>query len=535
MRLYHSIGLTLCLGAFLILAACTPAPVTQTLLQAQIRADGLQFQVQLPPGSTVQEALDVADLSLGSLDRVTPPVYTVLSEGASIVVVRVREEFEVEQVEIPFEQQLQPSELLPENEKQQLQRGENGAQEITYRRVYEDGVEVSKSAIKIVVLKDPVPQIMLVGVQAAFTPLPIPGRMVYLSDGNAWMLEGTTANRRALVATGDLDGRVFSLSKDGSWLLFTRLSEVEGVFNTLWAVSVDDPAIEIDLHTQNIVHFADWLPGSTEFFAYSTVEPRAAAPGWQANNDLHRNYFSANGWVSPDEEQLIDTNYGGAYGWWGTEFAYAPDGAQLAFANPNQVGLITEDEGITQTLLLEVLPYETRSSWAWVPSVRWSPDGKTLFTVDHVAPAGAVAPEESANFVLTAVPLTGGDPLHLIANVGMFAYPIPSPLQTFAAGEQGYQVAYLQALSPEKREESSYQLMIMDRDGSNRQRLFPPEGKTGLNPHKDWGVWSPAPWQGGQGYLLAFLYEGNIWLADTRSAETWQITGDGRINRLDWK
>jgi hypothetical protein len=155
--------------------------------------------------------------------------------------------------------------------------------------------------------------------------------------------------------------------------------------------------------------------------------------------------------------------------------------------------------------------------------------------VDHVAPEGAVAPEESAYFVLTAIPLTGGDPMQLIANVGMFAYPIPSPLQIFASGEQGYQVAYLQALSPEKREESSYQLMIMDRDGSNRQRLFPPEGKTGLNPHRDWGVWSPAAWQGGEGYLLAFLYEGNIWLADTRSAETWQITGDGRINRLDWK
>jgi hypothetical protein len=34
---------------------------------------------------------------------------------------------------------------------------------------------------------------------------------------------------------------------------------------------------------------------------------------------------------------------------------------------------------------------------------------------------------------------------------------------------------------------------------------------------------------------LAVLYEGNIWLVDSLTGESWQITGDGRINRLAWK
>ena len=196
-----------------------------------------------------------------------------------MTVIRVREEFEVEQVVIPFEQQNQPSEFLTEGDQQPLQLGENGLQEITYRRVYENGTEVSKSPIKVVVVNEPVPQIMLVGVQAVFTPLTFPGRLLYLSDGNAWMLEENTANRIPVVSSGDLDGRIFQLSDNGEWLLFTRANETEEIINTLWAINIDDPTIEIDIEVGNIIHFADWVPAAEQQVAFSTVRVTPGCTG----------------------------------------------------------------------------------------------------------------------------------------------------------------------------------------------------------------------------------------------------------------
>jgi hypothetical protein len=502
---------------------------------ATIFVDQEIHQVQLPAGSTVQEALDQQAITLGELDRVDPPAYTVLTEGMEINVVRVHEEFEIEQVVIPFEQQLQPSEFLAEGETQPLQLGENGLQEITYRRLYENGIEVSKTPIKQTIVKEPEPQIMLVGVQASFSPLPIPGRLLYLSDGNAWMLEGTTANRFPIVSTGDLDGRIFELSDDGSWLLFTRHTEDEDVINTLWAVEIDNLENEIDFEVENIIHFADWQPGSNNSVAYSTVESRQAAPGWQANNDFITKNFSDSGWVSfPDT--LVETKYGGILGWWGTDFSYStvvPN--QLVYAAPDQVGFLYLNEIVTQTQLIEVTLLQTRGDWAWVPGVSWGPDGNSIFTVDHAPPEGITSPEESPIFDLLGVPLNGGLPVRLVEDVGMFAYPKASPFQALPSGEQGYQVAYLKAQFPRQSDTSAYRLTIMDRDGSNQYTVFPPPENSGMEPQKHWGVWSPAAVQGGQSFVIAVLYQGNIWLVDSRSGEFWQITGDGRINRVEWK
>ena len=533
MRLYHSI-LLLLLAIILMLNACDMAPSEQPMLQVQIVGDGQIFTVQAPTQSTVQNALEIAGLSLGALDRIDPELHISLVEDMEITITRVYEEFEVEQVVIPFEQQLQPSEFLPEGEQQPLQLGENGLKEITYRIVYEDGIEISKTEIKAVTIQDPLPQIMLVGVQTSFTPRPIPGRLVYLSDGNAWLMEGTTANRIPLVSTGDLDGRVFVLSDDAEWLLFTRHDDDEEIINTLWIVQVDNSEVEIDLQAINVIHFADWQPGSTAYAAYSTVEPRQAAPGWQANNDVQMANFSVNGWVDPSPGVVVETNSGGVYGWWGTDYVYGTNAQSMAYASPTEIGLVNIEEG-TLNSVLEITPLETRSDWAWVPGIKWGPDGAMLFTVRHAPPPGVVSPEESPIFNLTAIPLTGGEPVDLVSHVGMFAYPLPSPMQPQPTGEVAYQVAFLQAIFPDQSETSRYRVMITDRDGSNRRELFPPTEAQGIEPQRDWGTWSPQLVEGSEDYTLAVLYQGNIWLIDSGTGESWQITGDGRINRLDWR
>ena len=73
----------------------------------------------------------------------------------------------------------------------------------------------------------------------------------------------------------------------------------------------------------------------------------------------------------------------------------------------------------------------------------------------------------------------------------------------------------------------------MDSDGSNSRALFPPTDKNGLEPQTP--AWAPAPVDGETGGFLAVTYQGNLWLVDSGSGSTYQVTGDGLITRLDWK
>jgi Tol biopolymer transport system component len=160
----------------------------------------------------------------------------------------------------------------------------------------------------------------------------------------------------------DLDGGDFSLSPDGNWLLFTRDLNQENVINSLWAVKLDTESSPlVDLKASNIVHFAEFSPNSMTI-AYSTVEPRSAAPGWQANNDLLLMGLSQSGFITK-ARSLVDTNSGGVYGWWGTDYTWAPDGESMAYSRPDGIGLIQIQEDIVITPLRDIIPFQRRD-WA---------------------------------------------------------------------------------------------------------------------------------------------------------------------------
>jgi len=530
MRLYHPrFCFTLLLLA--LLAACTAPKVTQGLVTVYVTAEGKSYTVQLAPGSTARQAVEAAGVTVTDLDRSEPPFYTVMTEGATVRLIRVVEEFEVEQVIVPFEHRTIRNESLPEGETRLAQAGVNGLQENTYRRVLEDGVEVSRSVVKSVVVSEPVPEILMVGGQALFAPLLIPGRLAYLSAGNAWLMETSTGNRRPIVTTGDLDGRIFSLSPDGQWLLFSRTARQAGQINDLWAARLSGETVSlVDLRISNVVHFAAWAPNSINI-AYSTVEPRRAAPGWQANNDLKIIGVSASGFVSSPNVEL-EVNAGGIYGWWGTSFAWSPDGKAIAYSRPDGIGLV-DKRAHSLTPLFDIVPLQTGSDWAWSPGVAWGPDGKVLYSVAHVSAPQDSEPEKSPVFDLTAIPLEGGLPLRLAADVGMFAYPCPSPLEALPSGETAYRLAYLQAIQPAQSDVSRYRVAVMDRDGSNRQVLFPAQDAAGLEPQRV--VWSPTAMGDPPAAYIAVVYQGNIWLINSVSGQAQQVTGDGLTSRLDWK
>ena len=105
----------------------------------------------------------------------------------------------------------------PKATRDSCRRESNGKQELTYRRVLENDVEISRSAVKSVILQEALPEIVMVGAQSSFAPLPIPGKLAFLAGGNAWIIDTSTATRTALVTTGDLDGRIFKLSPNGTY------------------------------------------------------------------------------------------------------------------------------------------------------------------------------------------------------------------------------------------------------------------------------------------------------------------------------
>ncbi len=515
------------LTVILTASACARPQATAGTIVVEIVTSTESTQHTLPSGSTVQEALNGAGFELGTLDRVDPPGYTVLSNESVVTIVRVVEEFEIENETIPFPSQTVRNEALPEGETLLIQPGENGVQEITFRIVIEEGQEVARSPVKTVIIKEAIPEIIMIGTQASFTPVPIEGSLVYIAGGNVWLIEGNTGNRRAIIVSGDIDGRILKISPDGRWLLFTRsLDDEEGTINSLWAYSLADSEIdEVELDVENVIHFADWVPNaSVNTITYSTVEPSPSPPGWQANNDLKSLTLSDSGRVG-NRETILEANSGGQYGWWGTDFAWGWNRHDLAYMRADSIGLVDIPAGEIIPIY-DIVPFQTLGDWAWVPGLSWSQDGQNIYYVDHGAPVGIESPQASPVFNLSAGTTSGTESLELVDRTGMFAYPSVSPRLDVQTAEIAFNVAFLQAIAPLESGDSTYRLTVMDRDGSDLRALFPPEGETGLQP--DEPVWSP------DGQLVAVIYRGDLWIVEVGSGIGNRLTGDAQTTGLDW-
>ena len=512
---------------FTVLASGCRVPGQERQVTIRLYADAVWQSVQVREGLTVAEVLAAAGFVPGELDRVEPPLYAVVGNGDEITLTRVVETFETRQSAIPFERQSLRNETMAEGESQLIQSGAEGLQETTYRITFQDGEETQRIVVKTTVLVEPRPEIVMVGAQPASAPLSLPGVLAYLAGGNAWIMEGSTSNRRLLVSSADLDGRVFSLSPEGDYLIFTRKSKkpADAEINTLWAIETSREDAEPRwLQASNVVHFAAWIPG-TSSVAYSTVEPRAAAPGWQANNDLYRVSVAGG-----PPRRVLDASDGGIYGWWGMTFAFAPDG-RLAYARPDQVGLVDQDGGYLKPLM-DVTPYNARADWAWLPGITWGGNGDVLYMTTH-APAGApVLPEDSPHFDLAAASMENSTNVPLARDTGMFSYAAASHPQD-GTGRSSHRVAFLQASLPEQSDHSRYRLVVMDRDGSNQGAIFPPPDSGGLEPQMP--VWAPAAIAGQSGDYLAIIFQGNLWLLDSGSGAAYQVTGDRLITRIDWQ
>lgn len=513
----------------LLLAACAPdgSPAV-TLI-----ADG-ETRTLTTEARTVRELLAEAGLTLDEDDRVEPVEPTFIEDGITIRVVRVEVRTETEEREIPFERQTGRDASLPVGETRLLQPGITGIEELTYRITLEDGVEVGRQLVRQVTLREPRTEVILIGVQAELEPVPITGTVAYVANHNIWVIQTTSPNQRRLTHTSDLDGRVFTLSPDGAYLLFTRVSSpMEGTngedepapLNTLWMINTAAADAEpIQLEAESIL-WADWSPECEDTpagygcrIAYATGVRAEGNPGWKAENDLWIAKPRARDGRLLNRRRIVEPGVGGPYGWWGDTYAWSPNGRSLAYARPDEVGVIRASDGARTPLAL-FSPYRTYAPWAWVPTVSWSPESKFVITTLHgPAPTGG-EPEDSPVFDVWALAADETITAELASEAGMWAAPLYA--------SEGNHIAFGRARSPYTSQTSGYDLYLLDRDGSDRRLLFPPQDEIGLEyPEIAWGP---------GGNRLIVVYQGNLYLISIPDGEIHQLTVDGSVTAVRWQ
>ncbi|MBZ0277082.1 MAG: G5 domain-containing protein, partial [Anaerolineae bacterium] len=194
-------------------------------MQITVIADGRErlFAYDLPV--TVGDFLadKLVNIELGELDRVNPQKFTQISDGMRITIVRVQETTECNQQDVPYVQRQVLYEGLQPGEQRVGQAGKNGLLEICYRVYLDDGVRRENPVeIRRTEIVTPQDEVIYVGPSGEIEPVSIVGTLAYINHGAAWVIRGSSTNKRPVTEVSDLDGRVFRVSADGHKLLYTR-------------------------------------------------------------------------------------------------------------------------------------------------------------------------------------------------------------------------------------------------------------------------------------------------------------------------
>ncbi len=498
----------------LLLSACdTPALPTPTY-NLTIRVDDTDRKLETV-SETVGATLDDASIHLGPLDRVTPPEITAISDGMVITVTRVVQSTEVITSTIPYQREIVRDATVPEGVSRLLQSGQEGIRQRQYRVTIEDGKVVDRVLVSESITELPQDEVRLLGTKPELQSVTISGTLAYLSNQDAWLIRGNNLERRRLTHFGDLDGRVFALSHDGTRLLFTRAVTDEQHLNGLWFVrTTEADPVSVSLDVEDLL-WADWAPNNRTI-AWTNAEIVPEAPGWRGLNDL---------WVADitdrdvfiGREQVLKPEAGGGLGWWGTRYTWGPNDTLLAFSRPDVVGVVDLRSG-SHIPLLTFPPYRTYSSWAWNPTPSWSPDGEFLVVTAHAGGPGEEEPEESPIFNLMILSRSGHYSAELALEVGMWSAPQFAP--------DGDRLLFGRALIPYQSANSSYTLHTVDRDGSNQVSLHKEEAVELERPQ--W-IWGP----GGQ--AVAYLQFGDIYWFSLPDGKTVPLTDEGNVRQIVWR
>ncbi len=543
----HSLRITshiLVLSLLVLLAACRQ-PQNTAQLRVKLIADGRERTFDVPTATTIDEFLrdPKVDVQYSELDIVNPPPFTQIADGMQITIARVSEQEECETSEVPYKQTQVLNEGLKPGEKKVVKAGQAGSQETCYRVTIIDGTPKDRVITRTTEVKAAQDEIIYIGVSGEVEPVPITGTIAYKSNGNVWIIQGSSTSKKPITTEGDLDNHVFVLAPNGRQMLFTRKADStdsNSAFNHLWMISdVGRPSPSVSLVLDNIL-YADWIPELQNTISYSSAEPSQATPGWLPFHDLWQMRIDPETGESLGVKQLLKRSGGGLYGWWATRFQWSPDGTKLAWAQADKIGIFdtaTLLKGDISNFDPSIIKYAVLvpfSGWSWRSTLSWSPDNLLLLTTTHGAPVGNESPENSPAFNVTIADVNGTFNSSVAPNSGIWSAPQFSPVLVPSDSKfpKGY-MAYLKARDPFNTINGEYDLVIADRDGSNERVLFPGNDKQGLVAQESIFqdrefTWSP------DGHQIAIIYQGNLWVIDAESGISHQLTLDGRASNPIW-
>lgn len=112
---------------------------------------------------TVEEALDLADVTVGKKDQVTPQRQESISDGTEIVIKQVRVTEEIETNVIEYETEEQDDDTLEKGETEVETEGEDGEETVIFKVTTVDGKETDREEVDSEITTEPVTEIILVG------------------------------------------------------------------------------------------------------------------------------------------------------------------------------------------------------------------------------------------------------------------------------------------------------------------------------------------------------------------------------------
>lgn len=504
----------LLLVVLFLLCGCYVEPIAQGAHTVILKADGTEKQIQ-SESETVLDFLVEQNITLSESDRVSPPETARLVDLMTVEVIRVVYQMETMTETVPYERKVVRDATIDEDESRLIQSGSPGLREMQYRLTLENGEEVDRILLSDTFVTVPQDEIRVIGTKTELETVYITGTLAYLNRQDAWVIRGNNLERRRLTSTGDLDGRVFALSPDSDYLMFTRTVTESSGLNDLWMVRTTEANPNaIPLSVKDVL-WADWSPEDRSI-AWTTAEPSDRPPGWRGENDLWTAIVS-NQNILISRKKILEPDIGTGYGWWGTRYVWSPQGDRLAFSLPQSIGFIDLDK--TEKVTLQTFAaYKTYSSWAWNPAITWSRDGLFIISVVHDKAPGGGDAEESPVFDVRMLDVTGVYSAEIASETGMWATPKVSP--------DGGTLLFGRALIPFQSATSRYRLCTVDLDGSNQLCPYPQSDETGI----EIPLWQWSP----DGEAIAFIENGDVVILNTGEWTSTSLTDEGQITQFDW-
>lgn len=128
----------------------------------KITCDGIERNIVMTRG-TVNDALAMAGITLGSDDLVSPPLTEEVYGGAEVIIGRVSYKTLTRTESLEYDTVLKKTSLLKVGARSSLISGENGIKTSELRQTYIDGKLISEDILKSTITKNPVAALMLVG------------------------------------------------------------------------------------------------------------------------------------------------------------------------------------------------------------------------------------------------------------------------------------------------------------------------------------------------------------------------------------